>query len=171
MAILAVVMVLALLGCGAATPSPLPATPTVQVVPATATPTALPPTATATPTQTPVPPTRTPTATPFASFDCGLAPIVTAWIDLDGDGSRDLPDEPPLAGVTFVVELPEFSTFTWKRTTDDNGRGQFYIFPIPCGFRSYFIYAEVPTGYRATTPVRIELVDFGTFAVGFVKEP
>jgi hypothetical protein len=94
---------------------------------------------------------------------------VSAWIDLDGDGSRDLLDEPPLAGVTFVVELQRFST--WKRTTDNNGMSQFYIFPLPCGFRSYVIYAEVPSGYRTTTPVRVELKDSGTFAVGFAPEP
>jgi hypothetical protein len=106
---------------------------------------------------------------PVGNFDCGLSPTVSTWVDLDSDSSHDLPDEPPLAGVTFVVELQGWST--WKRTTDVNGSGQFYIFPLPCGFSSYAIYAEIPPGYRATTPVRAEFRNFGTFKVGFVKEP
>jgi hypothetical protein len=161
-----------LLGCGSATPSPQPVTPAVQLPDPTVTPTAVPPTATAVPTQMPLPPTRTSTSAQpsLTTQDCGINILVGAWIDQDIDGLHDLPDEPPLAGVTFVVAGAE-PGYERNLTTKTDGKARVFMFPMACPAIQFEVYAEVPSGYRVTTPIRTVAKEFQLFEVGFVPEP
>lgn len=68
-----VLVVLLLVGCGAAEPAPIAVAPTVTPVPPTSTPTSLPPTA----APSPVPPTAAPT--PAFTFATSVKDIVGTW--------------------------------------------------------------------------------------------
>ena len=96
--------------------------------------------------------------------------MVVAWIDQNSSGVMDLPDELPLEGVTFRVVGAQ-PGYDRSLITEADGQARTFLFPMTCPTMKFEIYAEVPSGYRATTPIRTVAFDFQFFEVGFVKEP
>ncbi|UCC86294.1 MAG: hypothetical protein JSV81_15755 [Anaerolineales bacterium] len=99
----------------------------------------------------------------FSSPACSPRPGVTedgyasarvqTWHDVDGDGKRT-PAESPLAWVT--IQLAYESSIT-----DSSGQGKVGIFKAGCMRRCWegeSVSVKVPPGYRATTPLALELM-------------
>jgi hypothetical protein len=90
---------------------------------------------------------------PGATGDGYASAEVQTWHDVDGDGER-APAESPLAWVT--IQLAYESSIT-----DSSGQGKVGIFKAGCIRRCWegeSVSIKVPPGYRATTPVVLELM-------------
>lgn len=106
------------------------------------------------------------------AVDCVWRVPVQAWIDVDADGTRDA-DEPPLGGVTFVLENIDsaFQRRVASTMTRADGVAGLSAWLPGCPAATFEVYAEVPAGYRATTPGRVAS-EFGKpVVVGFVTDP
>jgi hypothetical protein len=105
--------------------------------------------------------------------DCGWSSLVIAWLDLDANGARDTGQEPPLAGVTFVLEdvYSGYGRMMASAVTDEEGRASLSVFLPGCPRTKLEVFARPPDGYRATTATRGSAPADGIFAVGFAREP
>ncbi len=96
-----------------------------------------------------------------SNTDCAWHASVRAWIDSNGDGLVNR-GEPPLGSVAVHVDdtgdrLVPLGAAGWTAITDKNGDVQFNI-PMPgCPATTLEIHANIPEGYRLTTPPRIQV--------------
>ncbi len=99
---------------------------------------------------------------PWAAIDGYATANVRTWHDADGDGERD-ESESPLAWVTIAMSY-ELSI------TNSNGQGTIEVFKPACVRRCWegeSVSVRVPPGFRATSPVVIELTGRkGTYDFG-----
>jgi hypothetical protein len=91
---------------------------------------------------------------------------VQTWQDTNGDGEQD-PGEPPLPWVTIQMDYE-------RSVTDSKGRGTLVLFKPGCArqcWKGEAVLAQLPRGYRATTPTEMDLSrDEQVYAFGFRPE-
>jgi hypothetical protein len=95
------------------------------------------------------PPLRTPRSVALATACCPWDAEVQVWIDRNEDGIRQ-PGEEPLEGVA-VRASGYFDAH--QRRTDPTGRASFSIKGRCGGNEERRVTAEIPSGYRPTTPL------------------
>ncbi len=92
---------------------------------------------------------------------------VFVWFDENANGIVD-GNERPLSRVLVGIGYP--NTFT-----DENGQASVSEFAPGCGkdcWRGKSIHAQIPQGFKATTPTEVPLIGYGkTYQFGFALDP
>ncbi len=104
---------------------------------------------------------------PLGAMGDGVAVAkVVTWNDLNGNGIRDA-GEPPLPWVTIGVGYP-------SALTKADGQGMATQFKPGCAYGCWegeTVSAQIPPGYRATTPTKVPLTGGDvTYQIGFQAE-
>jgi hypothetical protein len=89
---------------------------------------------------------------PWVVVDGSASATVQTWQDMDGDGQQG-PGEPPLPWITIGLGYEQ-------SLTDSSGHGTLSVFKPGCACRCWegeVVSADIPPGYRATTPTRFEM--------------
>ena len=85
-----------------------------------------------------------------------------AWIDANGNGTRES-DEEPLAGVSFLLnDTIHDGNYLFEPVSDENGEFVLSVFPNTCqslAGNGLVLRATAPAGYTADTPAEIFISD------------
>jgi len=89
--------------------------------------------------------------------DCLWSANGNAWLDANSNGVRE-PDEPPFPDVEFhvaTVGRPDIDVGSGSPSVADwQGEATLEVWLPGCAEQQYEMYADVPSGYRLTTPAR-----------------
>ena len=100
-------------------------------------------------------PTATSTPDPYLMGDCWHSFRVTAWQDLDGNGSRDV-SEPPMKDVKFDIRGPIAEIDNPTLLSNADGRLDIKVYhPGKCFLETYTIIAFTPDSFEPTTPASV----------------
>ena len=105
---------------------------------------------------------------PNLMVDGAATARVFTWVDSNGNGSVDIGEEPlPKVEIIFPPSYPD------NKVTDISGTATTSEFKAGCVCNCWegsFVKIKVPDGYRATTPISVELTSEDTLVeFGFIK--
>jgi len=93
-----------------------------------------------------------------STADCAWVSEARTWIDSNGDGILNN-NERPLSDVNIHVDDPENNLIDVSNPakTDGTGSANLVVWLPGCPNVSFEVYADVPSGYKITTPQRIKV--------------
>ncbi len=109
-----------------------------------------------------------PPAQPTILVDCVWLREAVAWLDVNGDGTRER-GELPLGGVRFFVDsnIHARRDIGDSAVTDARGKTKLRVWLPGCPDVKFTVYAQGPPGYSLTTPSRVQ--GDGPFSFGFKR--
>lgn len=103
--------------------------------------------------------------------DCVWDGEASAWLDKNRNGIWEN-DEPPLAGVRFLIDdtWNHYTSVGKEAVSDGGGKASLGVWLPGCPKIEFEIYAQPPDGYLATTQARVQAHGTNSFAFGFVTD-